>query len=135
MSIVLTLWFIYVPLLLILSWLMSNNMIAGHYATALVPYELTRKTQRTSFWIFLVAAQFLDFAMLVFVTLGIEQLLPKNFLDFAFASSSSNMWVSHDILPPWHGRWRSDSCSGRSRESGSWQFGAACWFSSTRFLT
>ena len=74
-------------------------MIAGHYATALVPYELTRKTQRTSFWVFLIAAQFLDLVMLVCVTLGIEQLLPKNFLDFAFASSSSNMWVSHDILP------------------------------------
>ena len=74
-------------------------MIAGHYATALVPYELTRKTQRTPFWVFLLAAQFLDFAMLVFVQLGIEQLQPENFLNFAFASSSSNMWVTHDIVP------------------------------------
>ncbi len=102
MSLALTLWFIYVPLLLALVLAHEKggqHMIAGHYATALVPYELTRKTQHTSFWVFLVAAQFLDLAMLVFVSLGIEQLLPKNFLDFAFASSSSNMWVTHDILP------------------------------------
>lgn len=74
-------------------------MIAGHYATALVPYELTRQSQRTSFWVFLLAAQALDLAMLVFVQLGIERLNPENFFDFAFASSSSDMWVTHDILP------------------------------------
>lgn len=74
-------------------------MIAGHYAPALVPYELTRKTQRAPFWIFLLAAQFLDLAMLVFAGLGIEQLHPENFMDLAFSTSSSNMWLSHDILP------------------------------------
>jgi hypothetical protein len=74
-------------------------MIAGHYATALIPYELTRRNLGTPFWIFLLAAQFLDLAMLALVQLGIEDLRPPMFMDFAFSTSSSNMWLSHDIIP------------------------------------
>lgn len=74
-------------------------MIAGHYATALVPYELGRKSHSGPLWIFLVAAQFLDLAMLIFVQLGIEGLWPSNFMDVAFATSSSDMWLSHDLVP------------------------------------
>ena len=46
-------------------------MIAGHFATALVPYELTRKSDPVPVWPFLLAAQFLDVLMLIFVSLGI----------------------------------------------------------------
>ena len=74
-------------------------MIAGHYAMALVPYELTRKTQRTALWVFLLASQFLDFAMLIFVQLGIERLQPKSVMDLAFKTSSAEMSDSHDIIP------------------------------------
>ena len=45
-------------------------MIAGHFATALVPYELTRKSDPVPVWLFLLAAQFLDVLMMVFVSLG-----------------------------------------------------------------
>jgi hypothetical protein len=74
-------------------------MIAGHFATALVPYELTRKTSPAPFWLFLLASQFLDFLMLVFVSLGVEKLEPSNFLTAAFVSMRSDMFVSHDVLP------------------------------------
>jgi len=53
-------------------------MIAGHFATALVPYELTRKAHPVPFWFFLLAAQFLDVLMVTFVTLGIETTTNKN---------------------------------------------------------
>ena len=74
-------------------------MVTGHYATALLPYELTRKTQRTGFWLFLLAAQFLDFLMLTFVSVGIEKFAPSDFLDVSFSSMRTNMLVSHDVLP------------------------------------
>jgi len=74
-------------------------MIAGHYAMALVPYELTRKSNKTTFWIFLLASQFLDFIMLIFVDLGIEALKPEKLMDLAFQTSSAEMTVSHDIIP------------------------------------
>lgn len=74
-------------------------MIAGHYVTALVPYELTRKNPSASFWLFLLAAQFLDFLMLLLVWLGMERLEPANFLEVAFASMTSEMLISHDIIP------------------------------------
>ncbi len=74
-------------------------MIAGHFATALVPYELTRKTSPAPFWLFLLAAQFLDFLMLLFVSVGVEKLEPTNFLEVAFVSMHSEMFVSHDIVP------------------------------------
>jgi hypothetical protein len=74
-------------------------MIAGHFATALVPYELTRKTSPAPFWLFLVASQFLDFLMLLFVSFGVEKLEPSDFLKVAFVSMRSDMFVSHDIVP------------------------------------
>ena len=74
-------------------------MIAGHFATALVPYELTRKTSPAPFWLFLAASQFLDFLMLVFVSVGVEKLEPTNFLTAAFVSMRSDMFVSHDVVP------------------------------------
>lgn len=74
-------------------------MVAGHYATALVPYELTRKTQGTGFWVFLLAAQFLDFLMLALLAVGVETFTPADFLEVSFVSMRTNMFVSHDILP------------------------------------
>ena len=50
-------------------------MIAGHFATALVPYELTRKAHPAPVWLFLLAAQFLDLLMVTFVSLGIVDLV------------------------------------------------------------
>ena len=74
-------------------------MIAGHYAAALVPYELTKNTSPAPFWLLLFAAQFLDFLMLLFVSVGVEKLEPTNFLDLAFASTHSELFVSHDMVP------------------------------------
>lgn len=74
-------------------------MIAGHFATALVPYELTRKATAVPFWLFLVAAQFLDVLMLVFVTLGIESMEPEDAFSVPFSGFQTNMFVSHDLLP------------------------------------
>lgn len=74
-------------------------MVVGHYSTALVAYELTRETQRTPLWVFLLAAQFLDILMLTLVSVGIEKLTPANFFDLSFAAMQSDMFVSHDILP------------------------------------
>lgn len=74
-------------------------MIAGHYATALVPYELTRKSSGAPFWLFLLAAQFLDFLMLGLVAAGLERLDPHNFLEVAFASLEAEMLISHDVVP------------------------------------
>jgi hypothetical protein len=74
-------------------------VIAGHYATALVPYELMRHKRRVPLWVFLVAAQFTDLLMVFLVQIGIEQLLPRDFLEMSFGHSSSDMWLSHDVLP------------------------------------
>ena len=74
-------------------------MLTGHYATALIPYELTRKTQKVSFWVFLLAAQFLDVLMLLFVSTNIESFSPSNFLEASFTSMRTDMFLSHDIVP------------------------------------
>jgi len=74
-------------------------MIAGHFATALVPYELTRKAHPVPFWFFLLAAQFLDVLMVTFVTLGIETMKPADAFSVAFSSVKTNMFLSHDVLP------------------------------------
>lgn len=74
-------------------------MIAGHYATALVPYELMRDRRRVKLWMLLLAAQFTDLLMLMLVQTGVEQLLPRDFLEMSFGHSSSDMWLSHDVLP------------------------------------
>ena len=60
-------------------------MIAGHFATALVPYEVTRKAHPVPFWFFLLAAQFLDVLMVTFVTLGIETMEPEDALSVPFS--------------------------------------------------
>lgn len=74
-------------------------MIAGHFATALIPYELLRKKKPAPFWLLLLASQFLDFLMLFLVLFGLEKLEPTNFFDTAFALTHSEMLISHDILP------------------------------------
>jgi hypothetical protein len=74
-------------------------MIAGHFATALVPYELTRKSDPVPVWLFLLAAQFLDALMLTFVSLGIETMEPEDAFEVSFSSLQTNMFVSHDLLP------------------------------------
>jgi len=74
-------------------------MIAGHFATALVPYELTRKAHPVPFWFFLLAAQFLDVLMVTFVTLGIETMEPEDAFSVSFSGFQTNMFLSHDLLP------------------------------------
>lgn len=74
-------------------------MFMGHYATALVPYEKNADDSRAPFWLFLFAAQFLDFLMLVFVPLGLEQLIPGNFFKASFTNMRANMFLSHDFIP------------------------------------
>lgn len=74
-------------------------MIAGHFATALVPYALIRKESPAPFWLFLLAAQFLDVLMLLFVSAGVEKLEPTNFLQSSFSTMRSEMFLSHDIIP------------------------------------
>lgn len=76
-------------------------MVTGHFATALVPYELTRQTtgRRPPFWLFLLASQFLDFLMLALVAAGIEHLTPANMLDLSFAGMRADMFASHDLPP------------------------------------
>lgn len=74
-------------------------MIAGHFATALVPYELMRNKRQTPLWILLVAAQFTDLLMILLVQAGVEQLLPRDFFEMSFGHSRSDMWLSHDIFP------------------------------------
>jgi len=54
---------------------------------------------RAPFWLYLLAAQFIDFLMLALVTLGLEKLEPGNFLEVAFATMTSDMFISHDIVP------------------------------------
>lgn len=74
-------------------------MFMGHYATALVPYELNRQNNAAPFWLYLFAAQFLDFLMVSLVAADIESFAPKYFIDAAFNTMQTNMFVSHDILP------------------------------------
>jgi hypothetical protein len=74
-------------------------MIAGHFATALVPYEITRKDHSVPVWVFLLAAQFLDVLMVTLVSLGIEKMEPADAFSVAFNSLQTDMYVSHDALP------------------------------------
>lgn len=74
-------------------------MVMGHFATALVPYQKCRANPKASFWIFLLAAQFLDFLMLGFLVLGHETVTPDNFFDVSFAGMHSNMQYSHNLVP------------------------------------
>ncbi|MGB8332290.1 MAG: hypothetical protein WCE62_19355 [Polyangiales bacterium] len=74
-------------------------MIAGHFATALVPYELTRKQHPVPLWLFFLASQFLDFVMLILVSLGVEKLEPADAFSVAFNGLQTDMYVSHDVLP------------------------------------
>lgn len=74
-------------------------MIAGHYATALVPYALAREERPRPFWIFLITAQFTELLMLILVQLGIEHIEPTDFLSLSFGNSRSDMWLTHDIVP------------------------------------
>ncbi|GLS90108.1 hypothetical protein GCM10007916_11750 [Psychromonas marina] len=74
-------------------------MLTGHYATALIPYELTRKEQRVGFWLFLLAAQFLDVLMLLLISVNIESFNPPNFFEASFSTITTNMFVSHDLIP------------------------------------
>lgn len=77
-------------------------MVTGHFATALIPYELTRQQaggRQVPFWVFLLASQFLDFLMLALVAAGIEHLTPPDLLDLTFAGMRADMFASHDLLP------------------------------------
>ena len=74
-------------------------MFLGHYATALVPYEKTRKTHAAPFWLFLLAAQFLDFLMIIAVPLGFESLEPALFQESSFRTMRTDMLYTHDLVP------------------------------------
>jgi len=71
----------------------------GHFANALVPYQKCRDDPKAKFWLFLLAAQFLDFLMLGFMALGMESVSPENFFDASFADMHTNMLYSHNLVP------------------------------------
>ncbi len=74
-------------------------MVMGHFATALVPYQKSSGNPKASFWLFLLAAQFLDFLMLGFMAVGMETVSPENFFDASFAGMQTNMLYSHNLVP------------------------------------
>lgn len=75
-------------------------MLTGHYATALVPYELTRSRKWPApIWLFLLAAQALDVLMMVLVSMGVETFQPGQIMDLSFAGMRADMLVSHDLIP------------------------------------
>jgi hypothetical protein len=74
-------------------------MLTGHYATALVPYELTRRKWPAPIWLFLLAAQALDVLMIVLVSSGIERFAPSQIMDLSFAGMRTDMFLSHDLVP------------------------------------
>ena len=74
-------------------------MVMGHYATALIPYAYNSQRKVAPFWLFLLATQFLDFIMLVFVLTGIESLTPHQFFQASFLNMRADMTYSHDLLP------------------------------------
>ena len=74
-------------------------MFMGHYATALIPYEKLRTKTQTPFWVFLLAAQFLDILMMALVVGKIESLSPQDRDLARFHNMQTDMFVSHDILP------------------------------------
>lgn len=74
-------------------------MFMGHYATALIPYEKLRGRTDTPFWVYLLAAQFLDILMMTLVVANIESLAPQDRDIARFHNMQTDMFVSHDILP------------------------------------
>lgn len=76
-------------------------MVTGHFATALMPYEMVRQAEgrRVPFWVFLLASQFLDFLMLGLVASGVESLTPQHLMNLSFAGMRADMFLSHDLLP------------------------------------
>lgn len=74
-------------------------MFMGHYATALIPYEKLRTKTQTPFWVFLLAAQFLDLLMMTLVLGKVESLAPQDRDLARFHNMQTDMFVSHDILP------------------------------------
>ena len=74
-------------------------MVMGHYATALIPYAYNSQRKLAPFWLFLLATQVLDFIMIAFVLMGIESILPPQFLQASFMNMRVDMTFSHDLLP------------------------------------
>ena len=75
-------------------------MFMGHFATALVPLAKLDKAERKSFfWILLLASQFLDFIMLIFVALGMESMTPGKYGEAPLYRMQTEMVFSHDIVP------------------------------------
>ena len=74
-------------------------MLMGHYATAVVAYQMTaEKNKKANIWLYLAASQLLDFAMVAFVVLGIESWLPQQ-IGGSLKEVKVDMTYTHDILP------------------------------------
>ncbi|MEM9291867.1 MAG: hypothetical protein AAGD01_09320 [Acidobacteriota bacterium] len=71
-------------------------MIVGHYATALVAKG---RVPQGPLWLYLLASQLQDFAMLILVALGIESLGSGSFIEFSYKHSPTDMVWSHDLVP------------------------------------
>ncbi len=71
-------------------------MIAGHYATALIPKA--RAPELPIAWL-LLAANFPDFVWVALGFAGIETPHPVSILDATFANIRVQMTFSHDVLP------------------------------------
>ena len=72
------------------------QMIAGHYATALVAHQ---KFPKGTLLFFLVASQFQDIFWFVFHYLGLEPTTPDDVFDATIDTMSVSMMYSHHLLP------------------------------------
>ena len=71
-------------------------MISGHFATALVA---KKHAPKGSVWLYLIAAQGLDFLMFSFVLVGVEHLDTGQSILPAMGSATVDMRYTHDLVP------------------------------------
>lgn len=68
-------------------------MVLGHYATALIPHQ---RVPTAPFWLFLLAANLLDFAWLAFALAGPEMPAPGSMFEATFHNIRVEMPYTHD---------------------------------------
>jgi len=71
-------------------------MMIGHYATALVAKD---RVPEGALWLFLIASQVADLAMVLLTFAGVESMEPQRFVDVALKGLSVDMTYSHDLIP------------------------------------
>ena len=71
-------------------------MIMGHYAAALVPHSLLKRT--APFWLLLLCSQVQDVISITLALMGVEVLTPGNLLDLSFKALNLKIVYSHVIV-------------------------------------